>query len=52
MAISYGIYDPETNRGLVVVGTSTETPSFAVDAVVSWWKSHGDRQYRQIQQLY
>jgi len=51
MAISYGLYDPETNRGLVLVGTSTETPSFAVDAVVSWWKSHGDRQYPDADEL-
>jgi hypothetical protein len=35
MAIPYGIYDTRTNLGFVVVGNSTETPAFAVDAVVS-----------------
>ena len=32
-AIPYGIYDAGKNRGFVVVGTSHETPAFAVDAL-------------------
>lgn len=41
MAIPYGIYDTETNQGFVVVGTSSETPLFAVESVALWWKEHG-----------
>jgi hypothetical protein len=32
-AIPYGIYDTGVNQGFVVVGTSRETPAFAVDAI-------------------
>ena len=49
--IPYGIYDTGTNRGFVVVGTSAETPAFAVDAVVSWWKSRGTSQYPDADEL-
>ncbi|MCH8243370.1 MAG: hypothetical protein IH897_12300 [Planctomycetes bacterium] len=35
VAIPYGLYDPVANRGFVVVGTSRETPAFAVDGVVT-----------------
>ena len=33
MAIPYGIYDLHANRGTVVVGTSHDTPAFAVEAI-------------------
>lgn len=36
-AIPYGIYDTQKNKALVVVGTSSETPEFAVEAVENWW---------------
>jgi hypothetical protein len=36
-AIPYGIYDLERNAGYVVVGTSHETPAFAVAAIRLWW---------------
>jgi len=45
MMIPYGIYDPETNRGFVVVGTHRETPAFAVDAILLWWNRCGSRMY-------
>lgn len=35
-AIPYGIYDTQKNKALVVVGTSSETPEFAVEAVEKW----------------
>jgi hypothetical protein len=35
-AIPYGIYDTQKNKALVVVGTSSETPQFAVEAVEKW----------------
>lgn len=45
MMIPYGIFDPEANHGLVVVGTHRETPAFAVDAILLWWNSCGRRMY-------
>jgi hypothetical protein len=50
-AIPYGIYDPGKNRGFVVVGTSRETPAFAVDAIALWWNSCGQKQYPEAQEL-
>jgi len=43
-AIPYGIYDTQKNKALVVVGTSSETPEFAVDAIEEWWLLIGRRE--------
>lgn len=51
VAVPYGLYDPEANRGLVVVGTSRETPAFAVDCVVRWWRSEGRKRYPDSRRL-
>jgi Rhodopirellula transposase DDE domain len=51
MAIPYGIYDPARNQGFVVVGTSHETPAFAAQAVVLWWRSCGRRMYARTKGL-
>jgi hypothetical protein len=51
MAIPYGIYDPGLNLGFVVVGTSRETPAFAVDAITLWWHRCGQRLYPEAQEL-
>lgn len=45
MAIPYGVYDTRANHGFIVIGTSRETPAFAVDAIVLWWKQCGSRMY-------
>ncbi len=45
-AIPYGIYDLGRNEAYVVVGTSHETPAFAVAAIRSWWREVGRHQYR------
>ena len=45
VAIPYGIYDCQANRGAVVVGTSRNTADFAVDAICQWWRRHGRRGY-------
>jgi Rhodopirellula transposase DDE domain len=42
-AIPYGIYDVACDDGLVVVGTSHETPSCAVAAIRRWWLEIGCR---------
>lgn len=44
-AIPYGIYDPAYNDGLVVVGTSHETPAFAVACIRRWWLLTGRKRY-------
>lgn len=40
-AIPFGIYDEGRDRGFVVVGTSHETPEFAVEALRTWWLEVG-----------
>jgi hypothetical protein len=45
-AIPYGIYDLGRNEGYVVIGTSHETPAFAIAALRSWWLEVGRRRYR------
>ncbi len=51
IAISYGIYDTLNNLGFVVVGTSHETPAFAVDAIELWWKSCGCKMHADAKEL-
>lgn len=43
VAIPYGIYDLLANRGTVFVGTSHDTPQFAVNAIDKWWRTEGRR---------
>jgi len=45
VALPYGVYDVRRNTGMVVLGTTRETPAFAVDAVEHWWRSSGRRHY-------
>jgi hypothetical protein len=45
VAIPYGLYDTGANRGFVIVGTSRETPAFAVDCHVKWWQMEGQQLY-------
>jgi hypothetical protein len=51
MAVPYGIYDTEANRGFVAVGTSYETPSFAVDSIALWWNRCGKNLYPKADEL-
>ena len=41
-----GVYDVQANRGTVFVGTTYDTPYFAVDAVEKWWRTEGRDRYR------
>ena len=50
-AIPYGIYDVTYNRGYVAVGNSYDTPEFAVDAIVWWWRQFGTALYPNATQL-
>lgn len=45
VAIPFGSYDQEANRGFVVVGTSRETAEFVADCIVLYWKHEGRNQY-------
>jgi hypothetical protein len=45
MAIPYGIYDPHANRGSVYVGTTHDTPQFAVESIGRWWHRQGKSLY-------
>jgi hypothetical protein len=47
----YGIYDLAHNDGLVVVGTSHETPTFACASIRRWWLLVGRPRYPQAQRL-
>jgi hypothetical protein len=45
IAVPYGIYDLQANRGTVFVGTSHDTPQFAVESIEKWWRYEGQRRY-------
>lgn len=40
-AVPYGVYLLNHNLGYVYVGTSADTPQFAVDQIAAWWQSEG-----------
>ncbi len=44
-ALPYGIYDITRNEGYVVVGTSHDTPTFAVRSIRRWWLARGRKIY-------
>ena len=50
-AVPYGIYDVTMNAGYVLVGTSADTPEFAVDAIARWWQMEGQGTYPNTDQL-
>lgn len=51
IAIPYGIYDLQANQGTVFVGTSYDTPEFAVDSIEKWWRYEGQRRYGQVERI-
>jgi DDE family transposase len=44
-AIPHGVYDVGQNRGFVNVGTSHDTPAFAVESLRLWWEHEGRARY-------
>ncbi len=40
-AVPYGLYLLNRNLGYVYVGTSADTPQFAVDRIATWWQTEG-----------
>jgi len=51
MARPYGIYDPIHNNGFVVVGTSFDTPEFAVESIELWLNHYGFHNYKNVSRL-
>jgi hypothetical protein len=45
IAIPFGVYDPRANLGSLFVGTTYDTPRFAVDNLARWWVYDGHRRY-------
>ncbi len=50
-ATPYGIYDLHSGMGHICVGTSADTPAFAVEAIGSWWTRYGCKRYRGADEL-
>jgi Rhodopirellula transposase DDE domain len=44
-AVPYGVLDLQNNRGAVYLGLDGDTPDFAVDAIVRWWREQGRHRY-------
>jgi len=50
-AVPFGIYDMLRNEGHVTVGTSNDTPEFAVGAIARWWEHEGCAAYPRAVEL-
>lgn len=50
-AVPYGIYDLMHNHGYVYVGQSADTPQFAVEVIVSWWREFGQELFPNAEKL-
>jgi hypothetical protein len=50
-AVPYGIYDLRAHQGAVFVGLSSDTPDFAVECIVRWWRQSGRRRYSEASHL-
>ncbi|HEY5868346.1 MAG TPA: ISAzo13 family transposase [Candidatus Tectomicrobia bacterium] len=48
----YGILDVQRNEGAVYVGTSADTPEFAVEAIARWGHDHGPTTYPEATDLW
>jgi hypothetical protein len=51
VAVLYGIYDMARNSGMMVVGTSHDTPAFAVDATGIWLEKAGWPTYSPMREV-
>lgn len=50
-AIPYGIYDISNNEGFVSVGISSDTASFAVASIRSWWNEIGQLKFKKSKKI-
>ena len=44
-AIPYGVLDIKANEGMVSVGVTNDTSTFAVNSIRAWWKHLGQQRY-------
>jgi Rhodopirellula transposase DDE domain len=51
IALPFGIYDPQANRGSVLVGVSHQTSAFAVTSISRWWGREGRLRYPNARHL-
>ena len=51
IASPYGLYEPIWNLGTVVVGTSSDTPEFAVDCLDMWMSQFGWQRYLRMKEI-
>lgn len=51
VAIPYGTYDVQRNRGFVNVGISHDTAEFAIESIRQWWRRVGRRHYPKARTL-
>jgi hypothetical protein len=51
VAAPYGVYDVAKNTGFVAIGTSTDSPEFAVASIQRWWLDVGQAVYPQASKL-
>jgi hypothetical protein len=51
-ACPYGVYDVHNNKGWVSVGISSDTASFSVATIRSWWENDGKYEYENASELY
>lgn len=50
-AVPYGLYDLRHNRGTLYVGSSADTPPFAVETIARWWGTAGRMAFPQADQV-
>jgi len=51
-ASPYGVYDIKNNRGWISVGTGSDTASFSVATIRSWWENDGKILYPKATKIY
>jgi len=47
----YGVYTINNNKGFVNLGTSRDTPSFAIDSIYAWWETVGSINFPDTKRL-
>ncbi len=47
----YGVYDLDKNKGWVNIGISSDTASFAVNSIRSWWYDMGKELYKDAKEI-
>jgi len=47
----YGVYSINNNRGFINLGTSRDTPNFAIDSIYAWWETVGSVNYPNTREL-